>query len=449
MNEKEKSQKKPAKKQATKKEPIKEVKINKPKKIEEPKVEEPKVIEETLIKETELIKKKTVNFTLFEVVILLIIVALISGLLGYIVKDTLSGDGEIRYTSSSREIQVFIEEYNRILQYYHGDVDKTELISEAIRGMLNSLDDHSGFLEDTMSNNFRITLRGRYEGLGIHIINTTEGIRIVSIFENSPAADANLQVGDILISLNGNSLEGTSTSEFVNTIQTSSRRTFDLVIQRDNQEIEVRITKRNIEIQSVHSEMLSNNMGYIKVDVFAENTFDQFNTALRQLERDGLESLIIDLRGNTGGHLNIVERILGLFLDRSNVIYQTQTQNETNKVYSRGRTTKTYPIVILIDEYSASGSEIMALALSEQLDAHLIGMTTSGKGTVQQIQDIGNFGSYKFTTKRWLSPNGKSIDRVGIKPDLEVELSEQFKENPIRANDNQFQAARNYLRNRG
>lgn len=436
---------KPTTKKTVKKETPKKT-ITKSEVRETPKQDE---VKDTLIEEPKTVKKKVINFSLFEVIVLLIIIALISGLLGFVVNDKLNTSTEIRYTEASKEIQMFIEEYNYVLENYYGEVDKNDLIVNAIKGMLSSLDDYSEFLDESTSNNFLITLKGSYEGLGVQIVLNSDGeIYIVSIFEDSPAVDAGLKVGDKIISLNGESLEGKTTTDFVTTVQESTKKQFTLGIVRDGEQLEVKINKKAIEIQSVYSEMLNNKIGYMGVSIFAENTDEQFKLALKQLEKDGLNGLIIDLRDNTGGHLETVEEMLYLFLDKSHIIYQTESNTETTKIYSKGKETKSYPIVILINGNSASASEIMAAALSEQLGAYIIGETSYGKGTVQKMQDMGDLGSYKFTNKKWLTPNGVWIDGVGIKPDLEIKLSDDYKLNPTLENDNQYQAAIDYLMNK-
>ena len=191
--------------------------------------------------------------------------------------------------------------------------------------------------------------------------------------------------------------------------------------------------------------MEENNIGYIKVDVFANNTYSQFQKALIELENNNMKSLIIDLRGNSGGHLLAVENMLSLFMNDTHVIYQTEDKDGIEKIYSTGNKDKEYNIVILQNSGSASASEVMATSLREQLGAYIIGNTSYGKGTVQNLQTISGIGQYKVTTKKWLTSNGEWINEVGVKPDLEVSLSEDYYKNPILENDDQYQTAIKYL----
>lgn len=382
------------------------------------------------------------DFGKFELIIVLVITALVFSLIGYFisVKDNQNADNIV----ATKEIQKFIEEYNYILENYYGDLDKEELISGAIKGMLSTLDDYSQFIGED-SNNFSITLEGEYEGLGVGISSTTNNEIIIStIYPNSPAEKVGLKVYDIITKFNDESVEGLTTSDLVEKI--SNADNIKLTVLRENKELSFELKKEKIIIDSVHYEMKENNIGYIKVDIFANNTYSQFQKALNELESNNMESLIIDLRGNSGGHLLAVENMLSLFLNDTHVIYQTEDKNGIEKIYSSGNKDKTYKIVILQNLGSASASEIMATALKEQLGAYIIGNTSYGKGTVQNLQTITGIGQYKVTTKKWLTSNGEWINEVGVKPDLEISNTDEYYQNPTLENDSQYQAAIEYLK---
>lgn len=382
------------------------------------------------------------DFGKFELIIVLVITALVFSLIGYFisVKDNQNADNIV----ATKEIQKFIEEYNYILENYYGDLDKEELISGAIKGMLSTLDDYSQFIGED-SNNFSITLEGEYEGLGVGISSTTNNEIIIStIYPNSPAEKVGLKVYDIITKFNDESVEGLTTSDLVEKI--SNADNIKLTVLRENKELSFELKKEKIVIDSVHYEMKENNIGYIKVDIFANNTYSQFQKALNELESNNMESLIIDLRGNSGGHLLAVENMLSLFLNDTHVIYQTEDKNGIEKIYSSGNKDKTYKIVILQNLGSASASEIMATALKEQLGAYIIGNTSYGKGTVQNLQTITGIGQYKVTTKKWLTSNGEWINEVGVKPDLEISNTDEYYQNPTLENDSQYQAAIEYLK---
>ena len=427
--------KKTEKKTVTKRNSKKKVDID----VVSEKITKPKV--KKIEKEEQIIEKQ--KYSSFELVLIFVICALIFSLVGYFIgKKADLGNGD--YSTATKEIQKFIEEYNYILENYYGDIDKDELISNAIKGMVSSLDEYSQFVDED-SNNFSITLEGEYEGLGVGISMTTNNeIIIASIYPNSPAEKAGLNIYDVITKFNDESVEGLTTSDLVDKI--SNTDNIKLTVLRGTEELTFELKKEKVVIESVHSEMKENNIGYIKVDIFANNTYSQFEKALTALENDGMESLIIDLRGNSGGHLLAVENMLSLFMNDTHVIYQTEDKNGVEKFYSTGNKDKTYKIVILQNLGSASASEVMATSLREQLGAYIIGNTSYGKGTVQNLQTISGVGQYKVTTKKWLTSNGEWINEVGVKPNLEVSLSEEYYKNPTLENDDQYQAAIKYLK---
>lgn len=394
--------------------------------------------------EKENINNNQSKYGIFEVLLVVVISSLIFSLVGYFIGIKSNLIGDVNYSTASKEIQKFIEEYNYVLENYYGDIDKEELISGAIKGMLSSLDEYSEFVGDD-SNNFSITLEGEYEGLGVGISSTTDNeIIITTIYPNSPAEKSGLKVADIITKFNGESVEGLSTTELVDKI--SQADDINITVLRDEEELTFNLKKEKIVIDSVHSEMKENNIGYIKVDVFANNTYSQFKQALENLESQNMKSLIIDLRSNGGGHLSAAKDILSLFVNNTHVIYQTEDKNGIEKFYSDGDEDKTYKIVILQNSVSASASEVVTSCLKEQLGAYIIGTTSYGKGTVQNLQNVSGIGQYKVTTKKWLTSNGEWINEVGIKPNLEVSLSENYFKNPSLETDDQYQAAIKYLK---
>ncbi|MCI9234267.1 MAG: S41 family peptidase [Bacilli bacterium] len=374
---------------------------------------------------------------------------IVGGLIGikFKEKNTVIGDIEI----AGEEIQDFLKDYNYLIENYYGDIDKKELLNTAFKSMVDSLgDSYSGALDESTSNNFDIELKGDYEGLGIEIINDSEkNILIYGIIPNSPASKADIKIGDKLLMVNGTDLSGMSTTDFIkNVVKGSGATEFVIALERDGIKKEITLKKEAITLESVSSTTYYENgkrIAYIKVSIFAENTYSQFKNTLSKLESEGFESLIIDLRDNSGGHLSTVKNMISLFLDSSHVIYQTEDKKGKEKVYSSGKITKNYPIVIVGNSMSASASEVMIGALTEEYGAILIGNQSFGKGTVQELHSLTNGDEYKFTTKKWLTPKGNWVHNNGIKPNVEVTLSKDYYENPIQENDNQLRTAINYL----
>ena len=273
---------------------------------------EDNVIKENLEKEIEKQINKENIISLFEKIIVLVAVALVFSLIGYFIgsKDSKKN---VDYEIATKDLQTFIEQYNNIIENYFGNIDKDSLIKGAIKGMLSTLDDYTDMIDDS-SNNFNITLEGEYEGLGIEIINATNGnIIIYNVYDNTPASKAGLKVNDIITKINETDLSGKTTTELVSLIAKSDNIKFTIL--RNNKEMNFELKKEKIVLDSVEYEMLENNIGYIYVSIFANNTYSQFKNAIESLENQNMTSLIIDLRDNTGGHLSTVKDMLGLFMD--------------------------------------------------------------------------------------------------------------------------------------
>lgn len=427
------------KEEPKKKEGIKNKEENKIEKVEQQKEEIKVTIEEPKVQEIKKDNNKIIG--IFEKVVILVAVALVFSLLGYFIGS--KSKDKTEYETATKDLEVFIEQYNKVLNEYYEDVDKNKLIKGAIDGMLSTLDGYSQVIDDS-SNNFTITLEGSYEGLGVEVINDSNGnVVVYNVYEDTPAGRAGLKVNDIITKINDMDLKNVSTSDFVKKVSETDE--IKLTVTRGSKELTFDMKKEFITLKSVSSEMLKNNVGYIKVDLFANNTQSQFKEALESLEKQNMKSLIIDLRDNTGGHLNTVKEMLSLFLDSSHVIYQTQSKTETLKFYSNGNENKSYKIVVLQNEASASASEIMASALRDNLNAYIIGKTSYGKGTVQQLETVEGFGQYKFTTKKWLTSKGEWINEKGLVPDLEVSQTEEYYKKPSKTTDDQLQEAIKYL----
>ena len=326
---------------------------------------------------------------------------------------------------------------------YYGDVDKTKLVDSAIAGMLSTLDKNSTYVGGS-DTNFSIYLEGSYEGTGIQVFNDEDNnVVIYSVFEGTPASKAGLKAGDIIIKLNDKDTTNMLVSDFSDLVK-EQKGNFKITYKREDIEKTVKIKADTVELKSVSSKMIEKSnkkIGYIRTTIFANNTDEQFKKELNSLEDKGMNGLIIDLRGNSGGHLTTAEEIISMFLDSSHPIYQIKTKENQSKYYSTGKETKKYKIVILIDGNSASASEVLTSALKEQYGASLVGEKSYGKGTVQELQTLPNGEQYKLTTKSWLTSKGKVIDGKGIEPDYKVSLDDKYAEDPSDENDNQLRKA--------
>ena len=334
------------------------------------------------------------------------------------------------------------ETYQVLSRKYYKEIDKEKLIDGALTGMMAALDDkHSVYFNKKDKESFEAELSGEYYGIGAEIKKVNDEIVLHKVFDDSPAEKAGLKNGDVLLKIDKKSVEGMTPSDVANTLRSKKKDTSTLVVRRKDEELSIKVTKDNVTLLSVSSEMIDDNVGYVIVSIFGEQTYEQFKNALDELEDKGMESLIIDLRGNSGGYLTTVTRMMSDFVPEDKVIYQMKKKGTIEKYTSINDNVKNYPVVILIDQDSASASEIMASTMKNEYGATLVGKTTYGKGTVQETAELSNGTLIKYTIEEWLTSNGKSINDKGVEPDYEVELSDEFKNNPTDDNDNQLQKA--------
>ena len=375
----------------------------------------------------------------------------IGSLITIFIKDENYIENDFKLNSDYKEFEPLYEAYETIKSEYYTDVDEKTLVEGAISGMLESIGDkHTMYFNEKNKADFDAELSGSYYGIGAQIQLTTEGtVKIIKIFDGSPAEKSGLKVNDVFVSIDGTSTKGMNADDVATRLKSDSIKTSKIVVNRNGKELTFNVTKANVTMFSVSSEMISNankKVGYVSVSIFGQKTYSQFYDAINKLEKEKMDSLIIDLRGNTGGYLYTVTSMLEMFIDRGTVIYKMQTNEGIEEFKTMTSSKKDYKIVILIDEYSASASEIMAAAMKEQYSAILVGKTTYGKGTVQATKDLSDGTMIKYTIEKWLTPSGKNIDGEGIKPDHDVTLSEEYKNNPTRKNDTQLQKALELLK---
>ena len=387
-------------------------------------------------------RKSLPTFKTKEVVCLLLVTVVVSLVMGGLVTYNVILKG----AKVDDELQEFIENYDYVVDNYYGNVDKNKLIDSAIAGMLSSLDNNSAYVGGSDSN-FSIFLEGNYEGAGIQVTTTdNNNIIIYSVFDGTPASKAGLKSGDVIVKLNDKDTSNMSLEEFSKLVK-SQDGSFTITYKRDGAEKTVKLKNDIVELKSVSSKTIerdNRNIGYIRLTIFANNSDEQFEKALNNLEKQDIDGLVIDLRGNSGGHLKTAENIISLFLDSSHPIYQIKSKDGQKKFYSNGKETKKYKIAVLIDSSSASASEVVTSALKEQYGATVVGENSYGKGTVQELQTLSNGEQYKLTTKTWLTSKGKGIDKKGIEPDYSITLNNEYLENPENPsdeNDNQLQKA--------
>lgn len=382
-------------------------------------------------------KKYTFNF------IELISIIIVSLFLGTIIGNIITYDKEnIVFNSIPEELDEFVSTYNTINNSYYKKISKDKLVDAAIEGMLSSLDDpYSEYMNKTDSTEFNETVNGEYNGIGITIISDNDAVKIVSVFDNSPAKKVGLKAEDEITSINDEKVANKNTEQISKLIKNSKKVKIKVI--RDNEEKEYTIKKGTVDIPSVTSKMIDkdNKIGYISISIFSSNTYKEFNKALEKLEKNNMKALVIDVRNNPGGHLDQVSDIIDLFLNKNDVMYQIKNNGKKKKVYATTNSKRKYKIDVLINRNSASASEILAAALKESYNSSVVGVNSYGKGSVQKQYKLANGSSIKYTVKKWYTPKGESIDKKGVEPTEVIEQSEDYFNDPSIDNDTQLQKA--------
>ncbi len=391
------------------------------------------------------IKEKLTSKQTFKLSEVLIIV-IISILIGILFGSSITYEKEnVVVTDIPEELEEFVTTYENIYQNYYKKVKKEDLINAAYEGMVNSLDDpYAAYMGKDDSESFNQTVNGEYVGIGAAVEYKEENAKISTIYKNSPAQKAGLEVGDQLLTIDGQYVKGKTLSQITKLIKGKENTKVSIKISRDGNEKTYEMKRAKVSVPSVSSKIIDKNdkkVGYISIDVFSSTTYKQFKKEYNSLVNKKIDSLIIDVRNNPGGQLDDVKEILQLLEKRDKVLYQIQTKNIKNKVYDGTKSYCNYKISILINKGSASASEILATSLKENNKAILVGKTTYGKGTVQKAYSLSSGATLKYTTQKWLTPKGNWINEKGIAPDEEVDLSDEYKENPSDDTDNQLQKA--------
>lgn len=328
--------------------------------------------------------------------------------------------------------------YNMILSSYVEKVDEKKLIEGAIQGMVSTLNDpYSAYMDEETAAQFNDSLESSFEGIGAEVSMMEGKVTIVAPFKDSPAEKAGLKPNDQIIKIDGESIEGLDLYEAVLKIRGEKGTIVTLQVMRPGatELMEVKVTRDTIPIETVYTDMKEYNnkkLGLIEITSFAQETAEDFMTGLAELEDQGMEGLIIDVRGNPGGLLESVEEILKQLVTKEKPYVQIENrEGQKQRFFSTLEKQKDYPIVVLTDQGSASASEILAGALKESGGYDIVGEKTFGKGTVQQARDMGDGSNLKLTMFKWLTPDGNWIHEKGIEPTVEVKQPDFFYANPI------------------
>ncbi len=374
--------------------------------------------------------KQNQGFKLSWVLIIVVITSIVSALTtGLIVYNNNKVTSKVSYTdlAKDQELNQFLEVYANIISEYYEDIDKEELLNKAIAAMMNYLgDDYSTYLDNAETSNLVDSLSGEYKGIGVSINNADK--TITKVYKNTPASEAGILEGDIIIGFNNEDVTDITTSKLVEKIKESTNP-FSLKLQRGSETITVSLSSKTIISPNIDYQLLDNNIGYLMVSTFSKTLAQQVKNALEEMESAGMQSLIIDLRDNTGGYLDAAEEVANMFLEKNQTIYSLNYKNNITNYKDKTEEKRTYDIVVILNGNSASASEILAAALKESYGAKIVGEKSFGKGKVQQTMPLEDGSMIKYTSARWLTPNGICIDKIGIIPDYPVSNEEKLDEN--------------------
>jgi carboxyl-terminal processing protease len=324
------------------------------------------------------------------------------------------------------EFQKLYEAYDALDSQYYKDLKQENLVNGAINGMLESLEDpYSDYMDQDEAKRFEESITSSFEGIGAEIQEKDGHITIVSPIKGSPAEKAGLRPNDKILEVDGESIQGLSVTDAVLKIRGEKGTKVTLTIQRPgaDESTKVTITRDEIPLETVYPEMLDNGIAKIQITSFSDDTYTELTKALEEMQAEGMKGLIIDVRQNPGGLLDQAIKISSLFVPQGDILLQVEDkQGNKEKIVSEGGQKIDVPVTVMIDKGSASASEILAAAVSESADIPLIGVNSFGKGTVQTSEGFTDGSNMKFTTAKWLTPDGTWIHEKGIKPDHEVSL---------------------------
>ena len=355
---------------------------------------------------------------------------------------------EISYSENSdiyKKIDLFGEVLEKINKEYVDEVDQSKSMDAAINGLLQSLDPYSAYMTPESFEGMQTETSGKFGGLGIEVGMEAGVVKVISPIDNTPASKAGLKAGDYIVKINNVQVQGKSLMEAVDLMRGPVGSSIEITVRRRGvkKALIFNITREIIQVQSVKSELIENNIGYIRLTSFNDNRSDQIKEKIKKLNKNkNLKGYILDLRNNPGGLLSQAIKISDFFLENGEIVSTKSRKVSENRKWfaKKGDLTNGKTLIVLINYGSASASEIVAGALKDHKRAIILGENSYGKGSVQSIIPLKNRGAIRLTIAKYYLPSGKSISEVGVTPDIEViESSENFKFNS--ETDNQLNFA--------
>lgn len=328
-------------------------------------------------------------------------------------------------SESYEELQIFAEVLTQVKKHYVEDTETKDLVHGAIRGMLATLDPHSSYMTPDMYKEMQVETKGEFGGLGIQIGVKNNHLTVIAPIEDTPAFKAGIVAGDIITKVDEKLTKDLTLMEAVQHMRGPRGTSVHLTVVREGVEepIIFTLTRDIIKIQSIRKKLLDDRIGYIRISQFQESTSDDLEKALTELQSENIQSLVLDLRNNPGGLLTAAVGVSERFLESDKLVVSIKGRDGRKDEYRArlGRPPYEYPMIILVNQGSASASEIVAAAMQDWGKAVIVGTTTFGKGSVQTILPLSDGSGLRLTTAKYYTPRGESIHSIGIKPDIVVE----------------------------
>ena len=374
-------------------------------------------------------KNKKIGFNLKEIIIIIIVTAIITSLTtGVIIYNQNKLTKNITYQDLNQDhaLKEFLTVYASLIDQYYENVDKTGMLESAISAMFTYLgEDYSTYMNKEQTDALAEKLLGEYKGIGIEINKHNHAI--AGFIEGGSAQESGLQVGDVITHVNDTEITNADEiSEIISTINTGEKIKIQVV--RGEETLIYYVENKKLLYPATNAKLLDASIGYLQIGTFSNTLKEQVSRDLKKLEESGMQSLIIDLRNNTGGYLAAARDVASMFLEKGKVIYSLEDKENTKTYKDETDEKKEYKIVLLFNENSASASEVLIAALKESYGAILVGEKSYGKGKVQQTHTLEDGSMVKYTSARWLTPSGNCIDEIGITPDYTVVNSIQTEE---------------------
>ena len=325
-----------------------------------------------------------------------------------------------------KKIDLFGEVLEKINKEYVDEIDQSESMDSAINGLLQSLDPYSAYMSPEIYNEMQTETSGEFGGLGIEVSMESGVVKVISPIDDTPASRAGIKAGDYIVKINEVQVQGKSLSEAVDLMRGPVGSGIELTTRRrgEKKALKLNIIREIIQIQSVKSDILEKNIGYIRLTSFNDNSGKQIEKEIKKLEKNkDIKSYILDLRNNPGGLLSQAIKISDFFLENGEIVSTKSRKSSENRKWfaKKGDLTNGKTLIVLINYGSASASEIVAGALKDHKRAILLGENSFGKGSVQSIIPLKNDGAIRLTVAKYYLPSGKSISEVGVSPDIEID----------------------------